>query len=232
MTKYRYAVFHRGGKSFVIDLWRLRLDKLRKKVFAWCSAVSPLWSKSGVKRCMITLTYDTAGTVGEASNWSPKHISVFLDRLKKRKGLKVLAYAWVVEMQSRGVPHYHVILLYNGVVPYPDKSGLWRYGMSNIKFRLRTPFYISTYLKKSYQKDFSLLPSGARAYACSITDKALYHAFKVSLVPEVIRERYSIEGDDALQDLVLPSDMRAHFVGNAYTEGYADMLANDVQGLT
>lgn len=230
MTKYRYAVFIKGDEKFVIDLWRKRLQDLRRKVFAWCEIVTPYTVKGSdfydksLKRCMITLTYDTEGTLVPASEWSPKNISVFMDRLKKKKGLFVFAYAWVVELQARGVPHYHIILIYRGSVPYPDKSGLWRYGMSNIKFRVRTPYYLVTYLKKEAQKNFSLLPSGARAYGVSISDASEYRRMKSLLLPEVIRDRYLQEGDLALEDLVLPSDMRSQFVGNAYTKEYADLL--------
>jgi len=227
MSKYRYAVFSRGGKGFVIDLWKLRLDKLRKKLLAWSEAVKPLWEARGVKKCMVTLTYDTDGVLGLQAEWSPKHISVFLDRLKKRKGLDVLAYAWVVEMQSRGVPHYHIILLYKGVVPYPDKSGLWSYGLSNIKFKLRSSFYLVKYTGKKHQKDFSRLPSGARAYACSITDKSIALEFRALQLPEVIRDRYRVEGVDCLRDLVLPADMRSRFVGNAVTEDYALFISSE-----
>jgi len=225
MSRYRYAVFSRDGKSFVVDLWRLRLDKLRKKLQAWSLACAGLWSTKGVKKCMVTLTYDTKGLLVPASEWSPKHVSVFIDRLKKRKGLTVLAYSWVVELQERGVPHYHIVIIYQGVVPYPDKSGLWRYGLSNVKFRLRSPYYLIRYTGKEKQKNFSLLPSGSRAYAVSISDKYTYNIMKSLLLPEVIRERYLVEGVDALQDLVLPSSMRSQFVGNALTVSFANMLA-------
>lgn len=224
MSKYRYAVFKRGDKAFVVDLWRLRLDKLRKKIFAWVEACQSLSDDRRVKKCLITLTYDTGGTITSPSSWSPKHISVFIDRLKKRKGLQVLAYAWVVELQERGVPHYHVFMFYKGNVPYPDKSGLWLYGMSNVRFRRRSARYLTAYLRKKNQKNFSLLPSGARAYACSISDPVLDLQFKALQLPEVIRQRYLDEGPIALDDLRLPADMRSVFVGNAVTEDFAKML--------
>jgi len=213
-------------KQLEMDTDELRLNRMKRRPETWENALRRSIDAKLVKILAITLTYDTEGTLVPASDWSPKHISIFLDRLNKRKGLSILAYAWVVEVQERGVPHYHIILMYKGSVPYPDKSGLWQYGMSNIRFKVRSPYYLTTYLKKSYQKDFSRLPAGARAYAVSIRDKSLHKYMTSLLLPEHIRERYLIEGKQALEDLLLPMDMRSVFVGNAVTESYAEMLSN------
>lgn len=225
---YRFAVFYSrlNGRSYVIDLWRKRLNDLRKRISAWCDLSSKVFTK-GCKRCLITLTYDTQGTLYEASEWSPKHVKVFMDRLKKKRGLDVLAYAWVVELQERGVPHYHIILIYKGHVPYPDKSGLWLYGMSNVTFKVRTPYYLLTYLGKSYQKNFSLLPKGARAYATSFTDAGYRNELRVLLQPKHIQQRIRDEGWDAVLDLVKPQWMRAEYLGAAETVNYAEMLAEN-----
>lgn len=227
MTKYHYAVFRSeyNNKTYVIDLWKKRMDDLRKKLQAWAAAVSDLWVSDGVKKCFVTLTYDTQGTLFDASEWSPNHITGYLKALKRRSGVEVLAYAWVVEVQARGVPHYHIVLLYRGSIPFPDKSGMWKYGMSNIKFKLRSPFYLVKYTGKKHQKDFSKLPEGARAYGCSIYIPELAEQMRVLLLPPVIRERYLQEGKAALMDLVKPSFMRSSFVGLSVSRDFAEFIA-------
>jgi hypothetical protein len=54
--------------------------------------------------------------------------------LKKLLGDKLLAYAWVAELEKRGVIHYHIMivvppdLVIGDDLPYPDEAVLWRYG--------------------------------------------------------------------------------------------------------
>lgn len=230
MGKQRYAVFRSGftGRRFVVDLWRKRLNDLRKKLQAWSVAVSPVWHRKGVKKCMITLTYDTNGLLFQPSEWSPNHITNYLKALRRRSGLEVLAYAWVVEVQKRGVPHYHIILLYKGSVPYPDRSGMWRYGLSTLTLKIRSAFYLVRYTGKEYQKDFSRLPNGARAYAVSISNPELRKKMRAELLPEHIRERYLVEGPEVLADLQRPSWLRSEYIGSAVTFDYASYLADEV----
>ena len=68
--------------------------------------------KPGVKQAagsMQTLTYK-----GDNRQWRPEHISRYLDALRRwhynRTGSKTVRYAWVAELQARGVIHYHVIV--------------------------------------------------------------------------------------------------------------------------
>jgi hypothetical protein len=53
--------------------------------------------------------------------------------------------------------------------PYPDEAGLWPYGSTRVEVA-RSPFYLITYLKKEYQKDFSRFPKGIRAFAVYIRE--------------------------------------------------------------
>jgi hypothetical protein len=53
--------------------------------------------------------------------------------------------------------------------PYPDEAGLWPYGSTRVE-EARSPFYLITYLKKEYQKDFSRFPKGIRVFAVYIRE--------------------------------------------------------------
>jgi hypothetical protein len=50
--------------------------------------------------------------------------------------------------------------------PMPDKSGMWRHGLSKIE-TARTAFYLVKYVGKGYQKDLSKFPKGCRLYGSS-----------------------------------------------------------------
>jgi hypothetical protein len=89
----------------------------------------------------------------------------------------------VGELQERGVVHYHVLIVFRGRCPIPDKpfklrtrkrfAALWEYGMSNTVFDVRHPFYVCKYVGKEYQKDFEKFPRGAHAWAVWFSDHAL-----------------------------------------------------------
>lgn len=226
----RYAVFFNRltGKAFSVDLVRLRMNKLQKRLRAWISAVTPSLSKKGVKRCMITLTYDTAGTVVDASSWSPDDINDFRRKLQRHKSMKVVAYAWVIELQANGTPHYHMLLLYTGKVPYPDKSGYWQKGMSNVRFRIRTLYYIIRYLGKEYQKNLQLLPKGARAYGLYVSTPDMREELRLASLPDGARKLVEDGGWEALEMLAKPSWARSLYAGSAVTKGYRDFLLEEL----
>ena len=113
---------------------------------------------------MVTLTYRPG------VEWEPRHISAFVQRVAEwleRRGYSY-AYAWVLEMQRRGAPHYHVLFwLPRGVrLPKPDVCGprqrtaFWPFGMTKIELA-RSPGYIVKYASKG---EDAPLPFGARLF--------------------------------------------------------------------
>jgi len=131
---------------------------------------------------MLTLTYKSA------TAWKPNHIRSFMLTLRKRYKGKILAYAWALEMQQRGAPHYHVLLLLKpGTwLALPDASGMWAHGSTDTT-QARTPFYIVRYIGKEKQKEG--LPRGARMFAVWLSDDVCWRntrqrlAFRLSSVP-------------------------------------------------
>jgi hypothetical protein len=71
---------------------------MRKRVAEWVQSVNSLYD---YKFIMITLTY------APEFGWKPNHIREFMLSLKKVLGNNLLAYAWVAELQKRGVIHYN-----------------------------------------------------------------------------------------------------------------------------
>lgn len=109
---------------------------------------------------MVTLTYRPE------INWEPKHISEFLNVVQmyaKRKGKK-LPYAWVMELQKSGKPHYHCIIWIprSWRLPRADARGWWPHGMTNT-IRARNPYgYLSKYASKA--NTAGAFPLGARIH--------------------------------------------------------------------
>lgn len=181
------------GKVFEQDAKKLRLSRLRKRVHAWASRLHPLMlGKANYRLVMITLTY--AGI----SDWKPNDIRVFMLALRSHLADNLLAYAWVAELQKRGAVHYHlVILVRKGTnIPVPDKSGLWKHGMSKIE-TARTPFYLLTYTGKEFQKNGEY-PAGLRVFAVYIRDGVLspdsYWMFRLSAYPAWLVKEMWLDG--------------------------------------
>lgn len=110
---------------------------------------------------MVTLTYRTA------DQWRAGQITQFLERLAKhleRRGHPLRA-VHCLEMQKRGVAHYHVaILLPVGItIPKPDKAGWWTHGITNTCRAKNAPAYLAKYIGKPEQTALmNRIPKGAR----------------------------------------------------------------------
>lgn len=187
------------GETLEIDKREARLSRMRRRVFAWANEIKdylPAYGKGkGARKVMITLTY--AGV----DDWRPNHIRDYIHNLKRRLGDNLIAYAWVAELQERGAVHYHIELIAKkGTrIPLPDKSGMWKHGMSKIE-TARTVFYICSYLKKSYQK-LGIFPKGLRMYSvwvssAAITDLARWR-MRLSTLPVWLCDKISEMPDKA-----------------------------------
>lgn len=95
------------------------------------------------KKCsMITLTY------ARQSDFQPGQLETYMQRLKQRLKAHGIpnAYCWVMEMQERDVPHYHIAILSNEEIPrwvierkgkrinpVRNMAKAWIYGFTNIE---------------------------------------------------------------------------------------------------
>jgi hypothetical protein len=109
----------------------------------------------------VTVTY------APGEDYSPKDISSMMNNYRNwlsRRGIKARGL-WVLELQRRGAPHYHLLLwLPRGITPpKPDKQGWWRKGSSNCQWGRKPVAYLASYLKKG-SKNGHAVPSGARLY--------------------------------------------------------------------
>jgi hypothetical protein len=155
------------GTCVMIDTYKRRLARMRRKLFRWADIVKIYYPTK--KKVMITLTYDSLGTLGDAYTWEAGDIITFIDRLEHRLKKHLYAYAWISELQGNGNVHYHVLVVVDKrtKVGHVDSLGLWSKGMTQVKNCKAGEYYICAYASKKYQKDFSKFPKGCRLFAVS-----------------------------------------------------------------
>ncbi len=215
---YTVLINRNTGKVLYLDTFKMRYDRLRGRVRDWADLVG----NDGLLY-MYTLTYDTKGTLGDACTWQPNHIRDFMLQLRKVLGSDLIGYAWVAELTRSGVLHYHVLVrVIEGTrLPYPDRDGLWLWGLTRLE-QARTPWYIVKYVGKEYQKDFSRYPKGARLFGVWIAGEKQKELRYRNLKPWQ-KEVVDNFGWDALAEYRKP-DTGYLYVGSCSTSGYAEFL--------
>lgn len=119
--------------------------------------------RSPYRAAMITLTYR------DGVEWSPLHIAALIKHYRewfKRNAGCPFLYVWTVELQERGIPHYHIVVwIPQGVMPpLPDKQGWWPHGMSNAIFAKSPVGYIAKYASKGDGQSGHHLPPRCRLW--------------------------------------------------------------------
>ena len=178
------AVVDWASNCITIDPKAARVTRLRKGLGIAAKQLHNLGPRNQ-QIWMQTLTYK-----GDNRNWRPEHISRYLDALRRwhyaRTGSRTTRYAWVAELQERGVIHYHVIVwLSAGLVPpkpdtawrRTDKRGnvtheppMWPHGMSNRQRSTAPVAYLMKYASKIESKTVGSFPHGARIHGAGGMD--------------------------------------------------------------
>jgi hypothetical protein len=180
-----------NGTEAVFSPRAARVRRCQKRVKAWAEVIEPVKERIDTRLVMLTLTYRNI------EDWAPGQVRSFMLTVKKQLDEKLLAYAWVAELQKRGAVHYHVLLLVKkGTdIPKPDDSGWWEHGLTRIE-TARSPFYVLTYTGKEYQK-VGIFPKGLRMFAVWISPKVVSSVtrwlFRLSAVPAWLVE--AVKGD-------------------------------------
>ena len=180
------SVIDWAANTITIDPKQARVTRLRKGL----GIAAKQLHNQGPKNQQIwmqTLTY-----AGDNRQWKPEHISRYLDALRKwhysRTGSAKVRYAWVAELQQRGVIHYHVIVWLSAALTPPkpdtpwrrtDKRGnafhepaMWPHGMSN-RMRSTAPVaYLMKYASKIESKNVGTFPHGARIHGAGGLDES------------------------------------------------------------
>lgn len=167
-----------ADSCITIDPAQSRVTRLRKGLGIAAKQLHNMGDRNQ-RIWMQTLTY-----AGTNANWRPEHISRYLDALRKWHyavtGSKKVRYAWVAELQQRGVIHYHVIVWLDGGLTPPkadmawkrkDRAGLvhwespmWPHGMSRRDLSTAPVAYLMKYASKVESKNVGSFPHGARIH--------------------------------------------------------------------
>lgn len=176
------------GEIVEIDSLQARVSRMQERVRAWASYCTSA-GLGGFQQKMITLTY--AAAPDGQSQWRPQHIREFMGKVRRHCGSRLLAYAWVAELQERGEVHYHVLLILDqgAHLPYPDRAGWWVHGMSRIEVA-RSLGYVVKYAQKGLTGSQSF-PAGLRLFAVWVVKAArteLYNQWvRVKSLPSWLR---------------------------------------------
>jgi len=138
-----------------------RLRRMRRCTVAHAEACRTVLGHR-VEAIMATLTYRP----GE--DWNRRQVSRYVDATIKwaaRRKVR-LRYQWVIELQQRGAPHYHVLwwVPHGFRLPKPDAQGHWPHGSSRIELARRAVGYLVKYATKG--DDSMALPRGGRLFGC------------------------------------------------------------------
>jgi len=152
--------------SSTLDGALRRLQRMKRGVITSARLHQEALTQSSVrfKAAFVTVTYRPG------VDWEPRHVSDYVRNVRSwlmRRKLPV-RMVWVLELQQRGAPHYHLMVwLPKGVtLPMPDKSGWWPHGRSNIRWARKAVGYLAKYASKGTDRAH-LLPKGARLWAQS-----------------------------------------------------------------
>lgn len=150
--------FASAERTITVDTQEARVRRMQRRIGAWADAWIGI---EGVYLVMVTLTY----RVGV--QWRARHVSDFFRKVRMGMGRDVLSYAWVAELQKRGVPHYHVLFVVKQgrMLPKPDSAGWWPHGMTNIGVA-ESPYYVVKYASKC--EEWAKFPKGLRLFGIGI----------------------------------------------------------------
>lgn len=174
------------AENFItIDRHQARVTRLRKGLGI---AAKQLHNQGTLKQriWMQTLTYR-----GDNRDWRPEHITAYIVALRKwhysRTGSAKVRYAWVAELQQRGVIHYHVIVWLEGISPpkadlpwrrtdhwghVHEEPPMWPHGMSNKLLSTAPVAYLMKYASKIESKNVGAFPHGARIHGAGGLDES------------------------------------------------------------
>lgn len=132
---------------------------------------------------IITLTYpDIVFDITE----SKKHINAFLQKLRREK----IRYIWVMEFQSRGAVHYHIVV--DKYIDYKVVNDTWKkiikyncYVRTEVKsIKKSVEQYLSNYMRKLKQKNVpDFVTNVGRFWGTSRNILVLYGSYIINNVP-------------------------------------------------
>lgn len=141
---------------------------------------------------MATLTYQPG------IEWEARHVTETVRayrRYLRRHVDSPLIYAWVLEMQKRGAPHYHLAIRspQGRKLPMPDEAGYWPHGSTRIEWARNAVGYMAKYLSKI--NELERYPKGARISGFGGLSESGRIERRRWLAPAYVREAFEADAD-------------------------------------
>lgn len=179
-----------------------RLKKLKRLSRAYLSKCKELLnSNKNLAVFFIMLTFrdnnEFLNSREQVKSAIRQYIKLLKQDIERNQGKKLYTYFWVLEKQSRGVPHYHIFLITDKkcYIKYPDES-YWAWGWSGLRrvdVSKISKNYLSKYLEKQEQKDIFDLQifKSLKLYSIYVC-KELKEFFKDVLIKRYSYFRYKL----------------------------------------
>jgi hypothetical protein len=172
------------GRRIVNDPRVSRLRHSKERILAWAATVAKL--SCPYRLVMVGLTYR------DGREWTADDIREVVRRYQEVLRERLITYMWVAELQRRGDPHYHLVLVVKpGTdVPKPDEAGLWLHGSSS-RETWHNLSYLESYAGKLEQKGLGewYYPLG-----CRIVGLSWRHLASCAPTSELIRKESMLPG--------------------------------------
>lgn len=189
MSAYNYLT---GETVDFTDGTARRLAIARQRLYYCALSMGRMVDRGTGRAVMFTLTYK------EVTGWRNWHMAKFMDWFRDRFHVK--PYAWCMELQKRGAPHYHLLTVLDlgerwdfGVI----RIG-WPHGFYLVTDPVRKVHYVGKYLSKQ-KAGAATFPKGARIAGYSrnaldlLTDEERCR-YRVAKIPQWAGSKADIVG--------------------------------------
>ena len=193
-NNYKFIVVNKiTGECFISDNYQKSIALLRHRIFSFAEVTSKAKKFYGNSYILVQLSYKNN------NQWQSKQVTKYVQEVIKLVGREnVYDYAWVLEIKPIGRNlHYHLAMHVKPKVfiPYPDKSGMWKWGSSNLYRGESSPYYLAKYVSKESQKYIGEYPKGARKYSTWL-NKEYYSQVQIlnhrkSAYPAIVSDKIS-----------------------------------------
>jgi hypothetical protein len=165
-----------------------RLRGMRLSVITAARLIDEAIQRGGFRyrRVMLTFTYRNV------DDWRPRDISQALEAIReymRRRGHRLIG-VWTSELQERGAVHYHIVLWlpHRFSLPFADKRGWWRHGMTSSEWARNAVGYLVKYVSKGTGPH--RFPRGCRIHGAMGLSRLQRMERRWWRFPRYVRERF------------------------------------------
>lgn len=202
--KRTFYIYNKTSKNIIaIDSDKARLSRMQRRIYGYSKTLSDgieaktLFNQiNRNKRKTAPNTYMATLTYRPDVKACPSDIKRTTEWIRRHFGTWLLSYAWCAEVTRAGALHYHLfVTLAKGSLPFLDRPQgqrayiPWDKGFTKVE-KARSVFYLSKYIGKEYQKDYSKFPKGMRSFGLWVSPQYAWEIrnnIRMSAFPSWVR---------------------------------------------